>query len=52
MWVKFQMSGDRKNEKALDEKPPKLKLSDKVWVALVIILFIIAFVLILIFDAF
>ena len=33
-----------------EETPSKLKLSDKLWVALVIVAFIVAFVLIVIYD--
>jgi hypothetical protein len=31
-------------------KPPPIRLSDKIWVALVIVIFIIFFLLILIYD--
>lgn len=40
----------QKNASGKEEAPEKLKLSDKLWVALVIVAFIVAFLLIVIYD--
>ncbi len=47
--------GDRnesRNQNENEERPPKWKLSDKLWVGFAIGIFVLAFALILIFDLF
>jgi len=37
-------------KKTAEESPPNLKLTDKLWVAVVIAIFVVAFLLIVIYD--
>ena len=44
---------DQSNDERLNEEvPPKLKLSDKLWISFAVGIFVIAFALIVIFDLF
>ena len=43
---------DQSNDERLNEVPPRLKLSDKLWISFAVGIFVIAFALIVIFDLF